>query len=117
MRETRRVDFHRVFDDFAHLGMTGEALAERIGLRASLLQRVASGRQHPAYLAADRICALWCHLTGKGPEFLPRTSDPEGAPRPEVPGIDRDDEQELSHAQLQSIVMVWAQISARSSGR
>ena len=116
MPETRRVDWHRVFDDFAYLGMTGEALAERTGLPVHLLRRVADGRTRPVPGAVDRIAWLWCHLTGKAPEFLPRTSDPEGAPRPEVPGIDRDGERDLSHAQLQSIVMVWAQISARSSG-
>lgn len=108
-----RIDWHRVFEDFAYLGMTGDSLAERIGLRVSLLQRVASGRAQPAPGAVRRIVCLWCDLTAKQEEFLPRTSDQLGAPRPEVPGIDSNDEPEQSYAQLQSIVMVWAQISAK----
>jgi len=110
MPERQRVDWHRVFEDFAHLGMTGDELAEKIGLRAVFLQRVASGRARPTPLAADRIAGLWCHLTGKPAEFLPRTSDPEGALRPEVPGIDSNDEREPAYAQLQAVTMVWAQV-------
>jgi hypothetical protein len=37
MSELARVDWHSVFADFAYLGMTGDALADRIGLRVGLL--------------------------------------------------------------------------------
>jgi hypothetical protein len=43
-----RIDYHRVLEDFAYLGITGDALAERIGLRAGLLERTArSSRSAP----------------------------------------------------------------------
>lgn len=109
----RRVDWHRVFDDFAYLGMTGDALAERIGLRASLLQSVATGKTSPSSGAAARITWLWCELTGKPAEFVPRTTDPEGAPRPEVQGIDSNEDRPPSYAQLEALTMTWRQILRR----
>ena len=104
------VHWQRVFEDFAALGLTGHALAERIGLRVGLLARVASGKQAPASNARDRIIGLWCHLTSKPVQFLPRTTDAEGAPRPEVPGIDSNVGREPAYATLQAILTVWAQI-------
>lgn len=109
----QRVDWHRVFDDFAYLGMTGDALAQRIGLSVELLQPVATGAQWVSPVVGARLTALWISLTGKPSQFLPRTVDAEGATRPEVPGIDSNAEQEQCYAQLQAIVVVWAQISAR----
>ena len=109
MRELH-VDWHRVFDDFAALGLTGDALAERSGLRVGLLARVASGKQAPAPNARDRIIGLWCHLTSKPVRVLPRTADAEGAPRPAVPGIDSNDEREPAYAQLEAMTLVWRQI-------
>lgn len=108
-----RVDWHRVFDDFATLGLTGDELAEKIGLRTSVLQRVASGKLAPGSLAKAQIVGLWCHLTGKRPEHVPRTADPECAPRPDVPGIDSNEQREQAFAQLEAITMVWAQIVRR----
>jgi transcriptional regulator with XRE-family HTH domain len=107
-----RIDWHAVFEDFAHLGLTGDELAERIGIATSLLQRVATGRVQPGSLARDRIVGLWAHLTGKPAAFVPRTSDPIGAPRPDVYGIDSNEQREQSAAQLQAITMAWAQINA-----
>ena len=109
-----RVDFHRVFQDFATLGMTGQALADRTGLRLPLLQRIARGEKVPAPLAQNRIASLWCELTGKPVEFIPRTADADGTLRPEVQGIDLDEATEASYAQLEAITMVWAQIVRNS---
>ena len=111
-----RVDWHRVFDDFATLGMTGDELARKIGLRTSLLQRVATGKARPTPGAVERIAGLWCHLTGKPPAFLPRTADPFGTPRPQVPGIDSNEEREQAFVQIQAITMLWAQIMRRPPG-
>ena len=110
MSKPQRVDWHRVFDDFATLGMTGQALADRIGFPVSLLQRLASGRNQPTPRAADRIAGLWCHLTGKPAEFLPRTADPIGALRPEVLNVDSNEDREPAYAQLEALTMVWRQI-------
>ena len=110
---TERIDWHAVFDDFAYLGMTGDELAEHTGLRASLLQRVATGRQAPAPGAASRIAYLWCELTGKPGAFLPTTSEPEGTLRPEVAGVDSNDEVPQSYAQLEALTLVWAQVIRR----
>ena len=107
----QRVDWHKVFDDFATLGMTGDALSERIGLRVGLLQRVAIGTHRPAPIIADRVIGLWCHLTSKPVEFLPRTSDE--SLRAEVPGIDSNEEREPAYAQLQALNMVWRDILRR----
>ena len=43
--------------------------------------------------------------------FLPRTTDPEGAPRPEIPNIKLDEQSEPCFAELQAIQMVWVQIT------
>ena len=82
----RSVDWHRVFDDFAYLGMTGDELASRIGVRVDQLCHLSSGEHDLEPAAAARSQALWGHLTGKPLEFLPRGPRRE---RPEVPGIDR----------------------------
>lgn len=103
-----RVDWHRVFDDFAYLGMTGDELADRIGLRAGLLQRIATGAQVRTPGAAQRICNLWAHLTGKPLEFIHRTEEAEGAPQPEVPGIDSNQERGPSY-DLQAAMYAWYQ--------
>jgi hypothetical protein len=108
-----RIDWHAVFSDFTELCLTGDELAERIGIATNLLQRVATGRVQPGSVARDRIVGLWMHLSGKPAAFVPRTSDPAGAPRPDVYGIDSNEEREQSAAQLQAVTMAWAQISAR----
>lgn len=109
-----RIDWHRVLDDIAYLGVTGAALAERTGVRVGLLQRVATGRAQPNDWAANRLACLWCDLLCKPVEFLPRTADALGATRSEIPNIESDEEPEQSYAQLQSIVTVWAQITSRT---
>jgi hypothetical protein len=103
-----RIDWHRVFDDFAYLGLVGQPLADRLGIRLPLVVRIAAGKQGPAPMFADRIVGLWCSLTQKTPEFLPRTTDPMGAPRDAIPGIELDEQPEPS------FVMVWAQITQAS---
>ncbi len=109
----KRVDWHSVFEDFAYLGVTGEALAERIGLRASLLQNLATGKKKPAPGAAERIALLWVNLTGKPAEFLPTTKRPDDAVMPEVEGLESNEEAPQSYAELDAIVMTWAQITRR----
>lgn len=106
----KRIDWHRVFEDFAYLGMTGDALADRIGLRASMLQGLATGKQTATPGARNRIASLWCELTGKPAEFLPTTCAPEDAISAEVEGIDSNEEAPPSYLELQAITMVWAQV-------
>lgn len=105
-----RVDWHRVLDDFAFLGMTGDALADRIGVPADELQRIATGQQWVAPAVGGRIECLWRALTGKPLDFLPRTVDPEGAPRPEVPGIESNAERSSIYAQLQAVTAGWVRV-------
>ena len=104
------IDWPRLLDDLAFLGFTGDELAERVGLRVTLLQRVATGKTEPTACAGDRLAMLWCDLTGKPGQFLPRTADPAGTERPEVAGIDSNDVHAESLAQLEAIAVVWARI-------
>jgi hypothetical protein len=115
MRDTpRSIDWRRVLEDFVYLGLTGEALAQRLGLRLGLLQSFAKGTRHPAPLAADRVVVLWCELTSKAPEFVPRRSPDEPPGTDDVDGLDAEGAQEPGFTQLQDITMVWRQIARRN---
>jgi hypothetical protein len=87
---------------------------------------VATGAKRPTPGAANRIASLWCELTGKHPDYLPKDIGGKAptvrrlpgqatgvAIRAEIPGLESNDEAPQSYAQLQSIVMVWAQITCR----
>ena len=112
----RRVDWHAVLDDLAFLEVTGDELAARTGLCVGLLQQVATGKLLPAPVAAEKLVCLWCELTGKAAEFLLRTGDAEGAPRPEVPGIDCNAAQAQSLAQLEATARAWALMQHTGKG-
>jgi hypothetical protein len=77
-----RVGWRRVFEDFAFLEMTVDAVAERVGLRGPLLERIAAGRAQPSSNAADRMASLCSHLTSKPLQFLPRTEVQAGTLQP-----------------------------------
>ena len=109
--ELRGVDWRRVFDDIVYLGVTGEALAVRLGLRLPLMLQIAAGQQMPASLAAGRIAWLWAHLTGKSSEFLPRTAEPPSSTPTESPALPDRVKDEDRHAQLQAIVTAWGRLS------
>jgi hypothetical protein len=105
MRDAHRVDWHRVLDDLVYLGMTGAPLAERLGMRLGLLQRIERG-ERPKGFYADSIVALWCELTGKPAAFVPMTSAADTAATP-TPGLASDEEREPSFVALQAAFMVW----------
>lgn len=102
-----RVDWRKVCEDFVELGLTGDALADKLGIRLRLLEQIARGAKQPAPLVASKTLALWCHLTSKRVEFAPKTSEPIGQRGPPVEGLASNDEREPSFAQLQSIHMLW----------
>lgn len=110
-RHALRVDWPRVFGDFAYLGLTGDALTQRVGLRMPLVLRIAEGRATPPALSAPRVRDLWVHLTGKPAEFLPMVEGTAAATPPApIPNLTSNAEPEPSMAELQAITMVWAQI-------
>lgn len=105
MRNAHRVDWHRVLDDLVYMGMTGTPLAERLGMRLPLLQRIERG-ERPKGCFADRIVTLWCELTAKPAEFVPMKRQDDDAENP-APGLASDDEREPSFLALQAAFMVW----------
>ncbi len=104
MREFADVDWHRVLDDLVYLGMTGTQLAARLDAPPRLLRRIECG-ERPRGVYAQRIAVLWCDLTGKPGEFLPKIA-PE-APLKATPGLASDEEREPSFLALQAALMVW----------
>ena len=109
----RDVDWRRVLEDFTTLGMTGEELAGKVGLRSGLLQLIATGRHPPAPAVRERLAGLWCHLTGKPPQFLPMASRHAQQERPPIPDLDQDCPWEPCKAQMDAIDQVFRMIISR----
>lgn len=107
----QRVDFHKVLEDIAFLELTGEALAQRLEVRRGVLQGFATGTRVLPPSVQHRLSWLWSHLTGKPVEFLPRTTDAEDAPRPEVEGLDSDDPPERPLADREAVALLWEHIT------
>lgn len=108
-----RVDWHHVFSDFVELGVTGDQLAERLGIRLGAIAKFADGTKKPPPAVASRATLLWSHLTGKPAKFIHQTDASEGLSVGQVEGLTSNEEREPAFAQLQSIVTVWAQVTRK----
>lgn len=101
MRDFADVDWPLLLNDLVYLGMTGTPLAARLQASPALLRRIEAGEQ-PRGVYAHRLVALWCDLTAKPGEFVPKCA--AGAPVKATPGLASDEEQETPFVLLQAVL-------------
>lgn len=107
---TAPIDWPQVFEDLAYLGLTGKELARAAHVDTSAVKRWAGGVS-PAGRNADHVVTVWCHMTGKSVEFLPRLAAGARAVPKAVANLDSDEDQEPALCQSEALQMVWGRIS------
>jgi transcriptional regulator with XRE-family HTH domain len=101
------IDWSSVFADLTYLGLTQQDLSDRLGVRASLVARLADGRHRPAPLIASRAASLWVHVTGKPVGFIPRQSRPQRSVIAQVGQTSGDLLASNAASDLIKIVRLW----------